>query len=188
MVGSIVMSSCGPPTSKYPLSNRADSIVDTEIIGSWQDICDTKITVVFTVTDSPVIDLQVIENKNEPDTSYYKVFLTKIGDRGFLSIAEVRPDEITGWSRKDDMGYYIGKYEFSRNNRSLKIFLMNEDEVDRAIRKGKLNGESKVSSSPNGQSKEVSIDDSPETLRNFVASANHKKLFKVFSEYKRIGK
>jgi len=154
------ISSCCPTTSKFPLSNPADPQYDKRLEGTWialSDEGDAEGYVHVGRTPENLTKVISVETKSngELDTLIFSMFPTKTTSGSYLNIKAKDLFE-------DSEGYLIAKYVVSGTN-TLAIYYMDSNEVEKAIRSGKLRGE--VTYTPLKASEKNTADDTMETPR-----------------------
>ena len=168
------------PTSKNPLSDPAEAVVDMRLDGVWYGKSGED-TVFLHFVSGKATTMDVVEVDHEKDgdahTSIYTMFPTIIGDQRYMNLRE---------KGNGDKPYYFARYTLSKNG-ILTIWLMSENPVAKAVKADKLTGKVTANNVGGNESHDISLTSSTATLNAFVRNSDPTLLFaEKFGTFKKV--
>jgi hypothetical protein len=166
------------PVSQNPLSSIENATPDPRLPGVWYGkSSEDEIFLHFVSGDSA--EMQVVEvdheKKGAAHTTLYTLIPSTIGDQRYLSIREGK-----------DKPYYLAHYQVA--NGTLKIWLMSDKILAKAVKAGKLKGTFSEKKQGDGSvDRDITITDTSEHLAAFVKKSEPEKLFdQKFGTFKKV--
>ena len=159
------------PVSQNPLSSPENGGTDPRLVGVWYGKSgEDEIFLHFIQgTEMQVVEVDH-EKKGAAHTTLYNVFVTVLGEQHYLNIREGK-----------NKPYYLANYQVKEG--VLKISLMSDQSLAKAIKAGKLKGTVAEKSGD----LDVTITDSTEHLAAFVKKSETEKLFdQKFGTFKKV--
>lgn len=159
------------PVSQNPLSSPENAGTDPRLVGVWYGKSGEDEIFLHFIQGAV---LQVVEvdheKKGGAHTTLYNVFVTVLGEQHYLNIREGK-----------NKPYYLAHYQLKEG--VLKISLMSDNSLAKAIKAGKLKGT--VTGKP--EDLDVTITDTTERLAGFVKKSETEKLFdQKFGTFKKV--
>ena len=167
------------PTSKNPLSDPAEAVIDMRLDGVWYGKSgEDTIFLHFVAGKATSMDIVEVDHEKDGDahTSIYTMFPTIIGGQRYMNIQAK-----TG----DDKRYYLARYTLAKNG-TLSIWLMSDTAVAKAVKAGKLAG--KVTDKKDAtDSLDISLTATTASLAAFVGKSDPDVLFdQKFGTFKKV--
>ena len=166
------------PVSQNPLSSLENATADSRLFGVWYGKSgEDEIFLHFVPPASA--EMQVVEvdheKKGAAHTTLYSVFPSVLGEHHYLNIREGKGKP-----------YYLAHYEIIDGK--LKIVLMSEKTLAKAIKAGKIKGNvAEKAGSDGGMDRSITLTDSTEHLAAFVKKSDQEVLFdQKFGTFKKI--
>jgi hypothetical protein len=174
----LIYSACMPEFIN-PLSEPQNAKIDQRLLGTWftkniRKNIDQDIYINFEIDkdNSKLIntELKVINNKSKDiRTTLFTLFITSNNDNYFMNAKENKEGTLSEY-------YNIAKYEIK--NDKLKLYLVDEEKLDKAIENNKILGTSK-----NGMFYHIKVTD---TGLNTLNLLNNNKLFILFADFQKV--
>jgi hypothetical protein len=165
------------PTSKNPLSTPDDAVLDSRLNGVWfSESGGDKVYLHFGKGSGRTMNAVEVDHEKDGGVKghFYTVFTSEIDGVNHLNI---RPEE------GGEKVYYFARYGVDSGD-VLRVWLMSEKPVVKAIKAGKLKGT--VSGKDDG---DIKITDTPANIARFVRNSDRMVLFaEKFGEFKRLSK
>lgn len=156
----LVLGACRPLSSEHPLGHRSSG---EDLVRNWA-VDDMRLEV--TRIDPEKLALRVMSQSQqdaaEPDALYYEALPSVIGDKSYLSIKQVFPDEMArirarkdglsvdqvlgNFARQDERinGYFLARYKLAEKDGMLKLnfYLLDEENkmALKSLEEGDLSG------------------------------------------------
>ncbi len=169
------------PTSRNPLSDPAEAVVDMRLDGVWYGKSGED-TVFLHFVSGKATTMDVVEVDHEKDgdahTSIYTMFPTIIGDQRYMNLRE---------KGNGDKPYYFAHYTLSKSG-TLTIWLMSETPVAKAVKAEKLAGKVTVNNAgASSENRDIALTSSTATLAAFVRNSDPNILFaEKFGTFKKV--
>jgi hypothetical protein len=169
------------PTSKNPLSDPADAVVDMRLNGVWYGKSgEDTVFLHFVAGKATSMDIVEVDHEKSGDahTSIYTMFPTIIEGQRYMNIRE---------KSGSDKPYYFARYSLSKSG-ALTIWLMSEKPVAKAVKDGKLAGKITVNNAGGStESRDIALTSTTETLAAYVRKADPEVLFaENFGTFKKV--
>ena len=169
------------PTSKNPLSDPADAVVDSRLDGVWYGKSGEDTIFLHFVSGKPnSMDVVEVDHQQTGDahTSIYTMFPSVIDGMRYMNIRE---------KNGSDKPYYFARYTLSKSG-TLTIWLMSEKPVAKAVKAGKLDGKITVKNEgETTESREIALTGSTEALASYVHKSDPEILFaEKFGTFKKL--
>ncbi|HWB60163.1 MAG TPA: hypothetical protein VG733_11770 [Chthoniobacteraceae bacterium] len=169
------------PTSKNPLSNPAEAVVDMRLNGVWYGKSgEDTIFLHFVAGKATSMDVVEVDHEKDGDahTSIYTMFPTIIGNQRYMNVRE---------KGGADKPYYFARYTLSKNG-TLTIWLMSEAPVAKAVKSEKLAGKITVKNAgASNESRDIGLTASTASLDAYVSGADPDVLFaEKFATFKKV--
>jgi len=182
----LLLAACLPVTSKTPVGSTTGLGADQALYGTWKGYSDDHaVSYVHFIKkkDEGIAAIWVTPNNGDEDggVGLFLVKTSKLGANSFIDILKSYTVKEDAKNESDDtflsglndssipMLYRLGK------NRTLTLYLLDEDKTKEAIQAGKLAG-----SVESGNFGDVKITADAAALDAFMATPEAVKLFKVF--------
>ena len=113
--------------------------------------------------------------------SFYKMYPTTIGKNQYMNVRQSVPDELKTSERGKELelrDYFFVRYRISEKG-ILKIWIMMDDEVREAVKKGQLKGKIKKGDG------DVLITDTSENIIKFIEADHKKDIFELIFTFKK---
>ena len=169
------------PTSKNPLSDPADAVVDMRLDGVWYGKSgEDTIFLHFVAGKATSMDVVEVDHEKDGDahTSIYTMFPTIIDGQRYMNLRE---------KSGTDKPYYLARYTLSKGG-TLSISLMSEAVVAKAVKAGKLTGKVTVKNAgESSETRDIALTASTASLAAFVRSSDPDALFaEKFGSFKKV--
>jgi hypothetical protein len=175
--------------SDNPLSDPEQAKPAKELLGLWRERHEDGSTRYYHVGSANksemfpagMMQMAIVDHQKNGTIGVAKdsffLFPTTLGDRHFLNITVLEPDQLkevekTGWKPAMFKGYWI--YEYKLDSDKLRLLMMDWDQKKSLIESKKLKGVIK--------SDQVSFQESTEDLAKFITSPDAAKLFQPSSK------
>lgn len=169
------------PTSKSPLSDPADAVLDMRLAGVWYGKSGED-TVFLHFVAGKVTSMDVVEVDHEKDgdahTSIYTMFPTLIGGQRYMNLRE---------KGGGDKPYYLARYTLTKSG-ALTIWLWSETAIEKAVKAGKLAGKVSVKNAgESSETRDVALTATTASLAAFVRESDPDVLFsEKFGTFKKV--
>jgi len=184
-----LVSSCGPPVSVNPLSDRKTAERDDRLNGAWMTKFkeageEQDCYILFAASKGKTTHIMTVGAADDGFTAQrYEMFVSVIGGVRYMNAWLVKTEEEDGFDANpadEPRRYYICKYDVSKDG-LLRMWVWS-DGVAKAIEAGELKG--KVVRGQYGTS--VTVTDTAKAIAKVLADAKHKKLFEPLGDFKRL--
>lgn len=143
-----------------PLTDPAKATVDPTLLGRWQlteeDGERVEVTIAADGEHAVRIDVSSSKPNGAADTDSYKAHTSLIGEQRYLNVLEATPSLAA-------RGFLLVKYAIAKED-ELRVSLLNEEAVKKAITDGRLAGIVEVDS----QFGDATITAAPASMAEFV--------------------
>ena len=163
------------PVTQNPLSSPETATADSRLFGVWYGKSgEDEIFLHFVPGSSAEMEVVEVdhEKKGAAHTTLYTVFPSVLGEQHYLNIREGKGKP-----------YHLAHYQIV--NGTLKIELMSDKSLVKAIKAGKLKGD--IAETTGSDDRTITITDTSEHLAAFVKKSNPENLFdQKFGSFKKI--
>lgn len=169
------------PTSKNPLSDPAEAVLDMRLDGVWYGKSgEDTIFLHFVAGKATSMDVVEVDHEKDGDahTSIYTMFPTIIGGQRYMNLRE---------KNGADKPYYLARYTISKGG-TLAISLMSEAVVAKAVKAGKLAGKVTVKNAGDySETRDIALTATTASLAAFVGKSDPDVLFdQKFGTFKKV--
>lgn len=121
LTGFIILTGC-PYSSKFSISDAAQSVIDTTLLGTWEGYTDKDKDEYGTIdffkfNDHEYFVEMTVKNKANTNSSKFRVFISSVGDIRFFNVQEL--------GNKDKFTFY----KYSLSNGVLKFSEITDEYV-----------------------------------------------------------
>ena len=174
--------------SEQPLSTRAAARPDPRLVGTWHAVGknDGGLKDVQASFDQRGIGHLLIAADNSnfaPSPDLPEFFVTRTQRNSYLNV-RLRDDARKGfhWRSKH---YKFYKYQFSRDQKTVRLWSLRADPFERAITAGKLKGV--LAKDDHGsQDSSTTLQDSSEAILSFIESTPDGEIFEKYGTFRRV--
>ena len=156
-----------------PLSDSARDKPDERLLGKWinKDEKEKGGFVQFDAGANREINVSFLGGKSEEKNPLFTALTTTIGSHYYMSLNPTNEDR--------DKGYLLARYEMKGDE--MTVWLLDSDKVKVAIGQKKLKGEVGQGAAPT-----ITITDTADKVRAFLASPESNELFKYLGTFERV--
>jgi len=162
------------PESKEPLSSPVEAKIDSRLFGVWHSEVMLNSVYIHISTDKDACKkglmdvIYVDHNQVGPAFAlHFRGFVSTIGDVNYMNLQHCSADPSSEGLICEEY-YFFAKYQVAQDG-LLRVWLMSEQPVEKAIKAGKLKGQVKYQESDPGKSEEVIIEDSSLNIINLMS-------------------
>ncbi len=176
------------PESENPISDPAKATVDKRLLGVWAGKMigekeDQYIHFVEAENSITEIVLVTHQKKRGPGVSLYEMYPTVIGKNKYMNVKRSVHDDFKTPEQVKEMethGYFFTRYRISKKG-ILKIWIMMDEEVREAVKKGELKG-----NIARGGEGDITITDTRDNIIKFIEADHKKDIFELIFTFNKV--
>ncbi len=176
------------PESESPISDPAKATVDKRLLGVWAGKMigekeDQYIHFVEAENSITEVVLVTHQKKRGPGVSFYEMYPTVIGKKQYMNVKSSVHDDLKTPEQVKEMeshGYFFTRYQITKKG-ILKIWIMMDEEVREAVKKGQLKG--KIARGGEG---DVTITDTRENIIKYIEADHKKDIFELIFIFNKV--
>lgn len=176
-----LIASCKPPKAKHPLSDPAQAKPDPRLAGLWSGTMErgrAPVMLYAVQRSGALLDLVLFGDDGERGAAvlHFEAFPTVLGGKTYLNLRHKVLLGEYGETPQVDAEYLFARYELAGDG-SLKLSLMDEDAIKKAVADKRLEGSEEAGA--------VMITAGTPQLSEFVRKADPARLFSRVASLRR---